>query len=375
MTRPQWITCALLVGACATPPKPRELESFEQLKASALAQAAQKRAPALVEDSDKLLAKARDEWDSNDLEESRRDALMGQIKLKTAIALVQQDQAKARYEAADGELKRTEEEYGRVNKELGQTNEAIALLEKVGEARSGQMAEQQKLTQEQQRAAAAEKIAAAEVSIKNADTVDAQTYAKVEYSAAVDMLARAEAELKAGNYGAAQTSGEFAKQKADQAAALAKPQYTQAEENKNNRARDEALGRDAASIPGVSVRLERRGEVSRLIMPLRDLFVKKTTTVAPGHDLVLDQIAALLRKYPTYPVQIVGHTDSRGRHDELVARSLARAQSVLDALVSRGADVKRFLVTGQGPDEPTTDNRTTAGRNQNNRVELVFLYQ
>jgi len=30
-----------------------------------------------------------------------------------------------------------------------------------------------------------------------------------------------------------------------------------------------------------------------------------------------DAVAALLKKYPTYPVLIIGHTDSRGRHGEL----------------------------------------------------------
>jgi len=89
---------------------------------------------------------------------------------------------------------------------------------------------------------------------------------------------------------------------------------------------------------------------------------------------VLDQVAALLKKYPTYAVHILGHTDSRGRHDELVARSLARAQSVETALVTRGVDDKRLKVSGLGPDEPVADNKG-AGRDMNNRVEVVFIMQ
>src|SRR5262249_15362894 len=205
----------------------------------------------------------------------------------------------------------------------------ITLLQKLQEARSATAAEQQKLTQEQQRAAAQDKVAAAQLALKTAETVDAKTYAAPEYSAAADMLARGETELKNGNMAAAETSAELAKQKADQAAATAKPLYQQAEQSKQNKARDEALGHDAAGISGVTVRLERRGDVQRLVLPLRDLFVKKQTTLASGREAAIDQVAELLKKYPTYPVQIVGHTDNRGKHDQLVALALARANSVL----------------------------------------------
>jgi outer membrane protein OmpA-like peptidoglycan-associated protein len=369
----------LLVASCATPPKPRELDAFEKLRHNQNFEDAKRRAPALVEDSEKLFAQAKDEWESNKLDDSRRDSLMGSIKLKTALSLVEQDQSKVRFTNADNDYRRTEEEYGRVAKELAATNEQVSLLEKLGTARASAAEEQKKLsaqlTEEQQRNKANDKVQAALLAIKTADTVDANTYAQAEYRAAADMLARAQEEFKNKNYSAAETSAELARQKADQAGTLAKPQYQQAEQTKANKTRDEALGRDAAGIPGITVRLERRGDVARLVLPMRDLFVKKSTTIGPGHDGQLDAVGALLKKYPTYPVEIIGHTDNRGKHDELVSVSLARAQSMLEALVSRGADSKRFLVSGKGPDEPVTDNKSAAGRGQNSRVEIVFLYQ
>ena len=87
---------ALLVGAagvlggpagCATPPRPRELDAYDALKKGANLQEAAKRSPDLVASSDKLGTKATEEWQSNDLEDSRRDALMAQVKLKTALTL------------------------------------------------------------------------------------------------------------------------------------------------------------------------------------------------------------------------------------------------------------------------------------------------
>jgi outer membrane protein OmpA-like peptidoglycan-associated protein len=374
---------------CATPPRPRELDAYEALKKSANTQEAAKRAPDLVTSSDKLGAKAHDEWESNDLEESRRDALMAQIKLKTALALAEQDRLKAKIEKLSGEQAASEEELASVTKDLASETEKLTLLQKYLDARkmadadqarlSQQMsAEEQKNAAEQQRLsqqlATEQKIATAQLSLHTAETVDANKYASAEYRAATDMLDKAQAELKDAAFSAAQASAEVAKKNADRAVELAKPQYEQAEQASENKVRDEALAHDAAGIPGVTVRIERRGELQRLVLAVADLFGKKGTALAPGHDGVLDGLAALIKKYPSYPVQVIGHTDSHGKSGELIALSAARSQSVFSALVARGVESRRLMTSGLGGDEPIADNHSTAGRAKNNRVEIVFLY-
>jgi outer membrane protein OmpA-like peptidoglycan-associated protein len=101
--------------------------------------------------------------------------------------------------------------------------------------------------------------------------------------------------------------------------------------------------------------------------------------LAPGRDSVLNPIADLIKKkdYQDFPVQVVGHTDSKGGAPQsaLLAMSGARAQSVFNALVTRGVDVRRMMASGQGGAEPIADGRTAAGRASNHRVEIVFLYQ
>jgi outer membrane protein OmpA-like peptidoglycan-associated protein len=164
----------------------------------------------------------------------------------------------------------------------------------------------------------------------------------------------------------------MARIKADEAAKAARPEYEHSEQAKGDKARDEAMARDASAIAGVKVRLERRGDVQRMVLPLTGLFAKRSTVLSAEGPL--DGVGALLKKYPTYTVQVIGHTDNRGKHGELLALSLARAQSVFSALVSRGVDPKRLMVSGQGPDEPITDNKSAAGREQNNRVEVIILY-
>jgi hypothetical protein len=82
MTRATALTLLLgsmLLGAlgpygCATPPKPSELEAFEKLKSHPNLAAAQKRSPDLASASDALYEMSEEEWKSNDLENSRRDA-------------------------------------------------------------------------------------------------------------------------------------------------------------------------------------------------------------------------------------------------------------------------------------------------------------
>src|SRR5262245_18729959 len=98
------------------------------------------------------------------------------------------------------------------------------------------------------------------------------------------MIVKAQAELKENAYAAASASAEVAKKNADRSVELAKPMYEQAEQASQNKVRNEALAHDAAGIAGVSVRIERRGELQRLVLAVSDLLAKKNVAVSPGHD-------------------------------------------------------------------------------------------
>ncbi|HEY6476008.1 MAG TPA: OmpA family protein [Polyangia bacterium] len=388
-----WITAAALAAAagCATPPKPSELQALETLRASNQAKLPEvsRRAPDLMAEADRRGAAAHDEWQSNDLPESRINALMAQVKLKTAIALYDQDQLKAQIQTLSGQQAQAEEEYTGLAKDLASEQEKVALLQKIVEGRKSADADKQRLSQEmsseQQKAkveqerlsqqlASQQKIGAAQLALRTADTVDAMHYAQPDYTTAGDQLAKAEAALKQTDYAGAQAAADEAKKYADQAAAAAKPQYEKAEESSANKSRNDALARDAPAIPGVKVRIDPRGDLQRLVIVVPEMFAKREPNIAPGHEGTLDAIASLLKKYPSYPVQVVGYTDSRGKSTELIAISAARAQAVYSALAERGVETKRLMVSGLGGEDPFVDNRSSAGRAKNNRVEIVFLY-
>jgi len=383
---------ALLVSAafvstlgCATPPKPRELEAYDLLRKTNNITEAAKKSPDLVAGAEKNADKAREEWESNDLEDSRRDAIMANIKLKTALALLDQEQLKAKIQTLSAEYAKAQEEATDLNEKLTNETEKVALLEKYVEARRAADADKQRLSAENKTAqaeherlalqlASEQKIAAAQLALRTADTVDASKFAKAEYSAASDMLAKASAELKQSDYAGAQASAEVAKKNADKATELSKPLYEQQEQASQNKVRDEALAREASAISGADVRLERRGDLQRLVIAVPELFSKRKPDIAPGRDGVITSIAELLKKYPTYPVQIIGYTDNRGKSSELLAISAARAQNVYSALAAKGVETKRLMASGLGGDDPRFDNKTAPGRAKNNRIEIVFLY-
>ena len=377
---------ALWLGACATPPKPPILSTYEQLQRDPNIEDARQHFPDLVASAEQFGQKAEKDWQSNDLDESARAATMAEIKLRTALARTTQEQAKAKLQALATDQNKAYDTLGALDKDLMAMNEQLRLLQKNVDAESekkrltaAMATEQQKAADERQQLSqqlvTEQKRAAAQLALRTADTVDAGKYAPAEYGAATNMMAKAESETKQANWPSAQASLEVARSSAEKAAAIAKPQYEQAEQTTKNKARDEALARDAASLPGVSVRIERRGELQRLVIAVQDLFGRNSqTTLLPGRDDALAPVAALINKYPTYPVQVVGHTDNRGRSGELIALSQARAQSVFSSLVAKGVEARRLMVSGQGPNEPITDNKSTVGRSKNGRIEIIFLY-
>ena len=374
------LVLGVLSQGCALKPKPSELEALEKLRATPSATAALKRAPALVKSSDELLKRSQAKWRSSDLDESTDAALMGQAKLKQAIALADQDAAKQRIAKAEDDLDDLAEEQQKVQKDLDSVNETIGLLHQTAQAKDEQKAMEAQMEADKKmatdKADTADKISAAELALKTADTVQASSYAKAEYTAAADTLARAQAELQQGNFRGAQMSADIARKKAEEAAAIAQPIYAEKTKADDNRARADTLTREASTIAGVEVRRDARGVLQRIVLtiPAEQLFTKKQSVITPGREAMLDPIATLMKKkeYMNYPVQIVGFADARGSSSSLLALTLARAQSVATALMSRGVDSKRVMATGQGGAEQVASGKD---RSRNNRIEIIFLYQ
>lgn len=89
----------------------------------------------------------------------------------------------------------------------------------------------------------------------------------------------------------------------------------------------------------------------------------------------LDEVAALMRKYPDYSLSISGHTDSAGDDDTNQALSERRAHACYFYLLRVGIPISRMTYTGYGETQPVASNATAAGRAQNRRVEFELYVE
>jgi len=87
---------------------------------------------------------------------------------------------------------------------------------------------------------------------------------------------------------------------------------------------------------------------------------------------LLDEVALALTDNPTITVRIEGHTDSQGSVKSNQKLSNNRAASVRKYLIGRGVSADRMVSVGFGESVPIADNRTTAGRAENRRVEFFI---
>jgi len=99
-------------------------------------------------------------------------------------------------------------------------------------------------------------------------------------------------------------------------------------------------------------------------------FAYNSAEIRPQSDSTLDEIAAMMKRDPTWKLTVTGHTDNVGGDASNLALSQRRSASVKAALVSRGISAARLATGGSGASSPKATNATLVGRAQNRRVEL-----
>jgi outer membrane protein OmpA-like peptidoglycan-associated protein len=102
------------------------------------------------------------------------------------------------------------------------------------------------------------------------------------------------------------------------------------------------------------------------------LFDTGQASLKPGADLALDRLARYMTAHPQTQIVVEGHTDSRGSDEYNEALSQRRADAVAHALIARGVSADEVRAIGRGKSYPVATNDTSAGRQQNRRVEIVF---
>lgn len=102
------------------------------------------------------------------------------------------------------------------------------------------------------------------------------------------------------------------------------------------------------------------------------LFSPGKAILQPGAHLQIERLASYLKDHPKQRVLIEGNTDSTGSVAFNQQLSATRAQAVAQALQLRGVPPGQYRTIGLGEAYPVASNDTTAGRQQNRRVDIVF---
>ncbi|PUE47500.1 hypothetical protein B9Z47_11280 [Limnohabitans sp. 2KL-1] len=87
----------------------------------------------------------------------------------------------------------------------------------------------------------------------------------------------------------------------------------------------------------------------------------------------LDDLVGKVKGINLEVIIAVGHTDSIGTDAYNQKLSVKRADSVKAYLVSKGIEKNRVYTEGKGEKQPVADNKTSAGRSKNRRVEIEVV--
>ena len=147
----------------------------------------------------------------------------------------------------------------------------------------------------------------------------------------------------------------------------------------------------------MAVQLRARQEREAKIRSVGDLFSADEAEVSvSGNDLVirmyglnfpvgqaqirpesfglLTKLQRVLREFPTDPIEISGHTDSRGNDQVNQALSERRADAVRQYLIANMALPEvQISSIGYGENQPLASNETTAGRAKNRRIDVRIV--
>jgi outer membrane protein OmpA-like peptidoglycan-associated protein len=118
--------------------------------------------------------------------------------------------------------------------------------------------------------------------------------------------------------------------------------------------------------------LHTRDSARGLIVSMSDvLFDTGKYTLKSGAREKLAKVAGILLAYPGLNIEVGGYTDNVGLDAMNQTLSENRAGSVRDYLVQQGVATNSVSARGFGNSLPVTSNDTSAGRQQNRRVELL----
>lgn len=373
---------AALVASCGPGPKSQQLDDLERQLQDPSAREV-KDAPGAnkpYREARQYRRLALEAWDEGKDGLSQEYAILGMLRYRTAVAISEQHEAKARLDAANAQVGDTNPEVRALNAEQQKLAEEVRNLEmqvaqqrrvkEEAERRAAALQSQQNMQQNDQAEQARRqrlqaKLDEARRARTAAEGVNAGTHAPAQYNPAVNTLKSVET-LMANSPVSEQMIAEAAKavELFKAARAEAEPKFNEEQEKLDPALRRQRLRADAEStFGGSNVISEPNG--ARVVFPAS--FAKGDSAIGGDKRGLFDQLAELAKKYDDFTIHVEGYT-SRGDATENLGISQLRAKAVKDLLEARGIKGSRIETRGQGQDRP----RYSGGDTQNDRVEVVF---
>jgi chemotaxis protein MotB len=116
-------------------------------------------------------------------------------------------------------------------------------------------------------------------------------------------------------------------------------------------------------------------------LPAGVLFDSGSAKLSRSGELALMEVAIVLRTFKDRKFVVEGHTDNRPlesaqattRYRNNWELSAGRAVTVIQFLIEARMKPENLLAAGHGEFDPVGDNNTSAGRQENRRIEIVLL--
>jgi outer membrane protein OmpA-like peptidoglycan-associated protein len=209
------------------------------------------------------------------------------------------------------------------------------------------------------------------------------TQAQQEAAAAQEARARAEADAQQARADAAAARAQADAERAARERAEAESGYTPPARRGGvaDRSVQEPPPQQPSNQDRVQLRARLRSDVGRVLPTLdtpRGLVLTMSDAefrgaeLRPGAYPQLARIAAIVSAYPGLRLEVCGHMDNRGSDAYAEQISFARAEMVRDLLVRDGIPPAAVVARGYGKSRPLASNDTSAGRDQNRRLEIVI---
>jgi len=352
----------LLALGCAGLKPTAEMSEYQEEHATKDGGEIKLRFPELVKNAEAWDPKALEAQDEKEAED---------MEYYGHVAWLWWESASLRSDAQDldAERKQLEKDIAQVEKELAEAQKREKMAKSNLDRLEAILAAEGKVAANNAEVAAArEKIAEALEALRAAQAVDADVHAQATFAAAEAKLKSATDALGKNKVKDATNFAIEAKASADAARSEADPKFSSTAADQAKLNRQKALF-DALAVVSGAERTMVEGGVQITIV---EAFSPTGITILPSHVAAFDQIAETAKNYGEFSLIIEGHTDMKTKAAKRISVSESRAQSVLSHLATKGVAPTRMTAVGKGAAEPVADNKTTAGRAKNRRIEILF---